>query len=362
MKVEHNEAMGSISHISDEGVLSGDVNTLPATETLVKKNNNQNEEHRPVCFVIMPYGKWHDRYYQEIYISAIRAAGYQPERADDIFGPQEVMRDVWNSTKKANAMIADLTGWNPNVFYELGIAHAIQKNVIMVTDSEDRVPFDLRGLRTIYYDKNDPDWAKALRDNIQCMLEELKKSPTSQGLVPHVFLDRSGLPFNNNDTLDESIRRALGDRKLIRNLRIFAHSSSNIYHPMHEALSSNLKILRCQIILRKFNEEQLKAGLNSREGIENFEIRKAIEQWKKQKNNIEQLQFYGYGFELSEYQIIIDDDVLISGIYVPDEKRISGINYESLLYVEKSDEYNKFIQNFIQRFDSMTKNLKSYDR
>jgi hypothetical protein len=74
-------------------------------------------------------------------------------------------------------LLADLTGKNPNVFYELGLAHALAKPVIMVAESMDDIPFDLRALRIILYDKNVPDWGSELRRKIQSSVVEISKAP-----------------------------------------------------------------------------------------------------------------------------------------------------------------------------------------
>lgn len=53
-------------------------------------------------------------------------------------------------------LVAELTTRNPNFFYELGLAHALQKPVVLVSSSEGDVPFDLKHIRIIYYDVMDP--------------------------------------------------------------------------------------------------------------------------------------------------------------------------------------------------------------
>jgi hypothetical protein len=61
------------------------------------------------------------------------------------------MQDVWLYINQAGIIIGDLTTRNPNVFYEVGLAHAIGKKVILITQNMDDVPFDLRALRCIVY-------------------------------------------------------------------------------------------------------------------------------------------------------------------------------------------------------------------
>lgn len=63
-------------------------------------------------------------------------------------------------------MVAELTSKNPNAFYELGLAHALEKPVILVSSNQEDVPFDLRHIRAIFYDQTDPFWGQKLIDKI----------------------------------------------------------------------------------------------------------------------------------------------------------------------------------------------------
>ncbi|MFI5386980.1 MAG: hypothetical protein ACHQ50_12770 [Fimbriimonadales bacterium] len=85
----------------------------------------------------------------------------------------------------AKVLVAELTEKNANVFYELGLAHAIGKPVVLVADNIGDVPFDLQPLRVIVYDKNDPAWGTQLRANITAFLEETLADPASA--VPSMF-------------------------------------------------------------------------------------------------------------------------------------------------------------------------------
>jgi len=69
---------------------------------------------------------------------------------------------VWAGINAAKVLVAELTTRNPNVFYELGLAHALKKPVVLVSSNESDVPFDVRHIRVIYYDVNDPFWGEKL--------------------------------------------------------------------------------------------------------------------------------------------------------------------------------------------------------
>jgi DNA-binding CsgD family transcriptional regulator len=152
-----------------------------------KSEVNKTIVSQETCFVIMPFSGWFDNYYLNIYIPAIEEAGLTPKRADDIYRPSTIIQDIWDLTKNSKLVLADLTGKNANVFYELGLAHALAKPAILITESMDFVPFDLRALRVIEFDKNLPDWGINLKEKIKSSIKETLNSPLN-AVLP-TFLD-----------------------------------------------------------------------------------------------------------------------------------------------------------------------------
>ena len=141
------------------------------------------------CFVIMPFGGYFDIYYSDIYVPAIEAAGLSPRRADDLFRPSPIIHDIWQMTRDAKLILADLSTKNPNVFYELGLAHALSKPAILVTETMQDVPFDLKALRVLVYNKEKPDWGSELSKAITTSIKEVLKAP--QNAVLPTFLNVS---------------------------------------------------------------------------------------------------------------------------------------------------------------------------
>ena len=150
------------------------------SKSKLASNANVEPDH---CFTIMPFGGWFDQYYESIYCPAIEAAGLKPCRADDLYRPSTIVNDIWSYTQKAKLILADLSGKNPNVFYELGLAHALAKPAILVTESIDDVPFDLRALRVLEYNKNQPRWGELLQEKITTSIREVLESPI-QAVLP----------------------------------------------------------------------------------------------------------------------------------------------------------------------------------
>ena len=130
------------------------------------------------CFVMMPFASPIGGYYKHVYKPAIEKAGLNPVRADnEIFGAGKIMDQVWAGINAATVLIAELTARNPNVYYELGIAHALQKPVVLVSSNEEDVPFDLKHIRVIYYDKNDPFWGQKLLEKVAENIVSAIKNP-----------------------------------------------------------------------------------------------------------------------------------------------------------------------------------------
>jgi hypothetical protein len=130
------------------------------------------------CFVMQPFAAPHGDYYEKIFKPAIDKTGLQSVRADaDIFGTGKIIEQVWRGINAAKVLVAELTTRNPNVFYELGLAHALQKPVVLVSSNEADVPFDLHHIRVIYYDVNDPFWGAKLIEKVAENILSALKNP-----------------------------------------------------------------------------------------------------------------------------------------------------------------------------------------
>ncbi len=130
------------------------------------------------CFVMMPFGAPLGQYYSAIYEPAVKKAGLRPVRADDdLFATGKIIDQVWQGISQAKVLIAELTTRNPNVFYELGLAHALEKPVVLVSSNTDDVPFDLQHIRVIYYDLHDPFWGDKLIEKVAENILSALKNP-----------------------------------------------------------------------------------------------------------------------------------------------------------------------------------------
>lgn len=107
---------------------------------------------KPRAFVIMPFDAELNEVYGSFIVPTLEEIGYSVLRADDLYGQRNILRDIVESISNSDLIVADLTGLNPNVFYELGVAHGLQRPVILMTQNIDELPFDLRQYRVVIYD------------------------------------------------------------------------------------------------------------------------------------------------------------------------------------------------------------------
>lgn len=115
------------------------------------------------AFVISPIGRHGskprqraDEVLRRFIKPAVEQRGYTPYRGDQLYIPGMVMRQVVESILDASLIVAYIATKNPNVFYELAIAHTLRKPVVILAEPHQPLPFDIAGTRVIEVDDNDP--------------------------------------------------------------------------------------------------------------------------------------------------------------------------------------------------------------
>jgi hypothetical protein len=124
--------------------------------------------------VMMPFSAQFMPVYTALH-RAVADSGMICQRADDIWVHDHIIQDVVSLICKASVVVCDLTGRNPNVFYEMGIAHAVGKDVIMITQAAADVPFDVAHIRHIRYLPNG-EGISTLVDDVTRRLAALRTS------------------------------------------------------------------------------------------------------------------------------------------------------------------------------------------
>ena len=162
---------------------------------------NINESTNPrVCFVMMPFADSFDAIYRLIE-RCCDDQGPKCVRADSDVMPGKITNKIYSYTKCAGVIVADMTGKNPNVFYELGLAHAISDNVILLAQSSDDIPFDLKDFLHIRY-SNTFDGAEKLASALSKVLTNITRSA-----IPHAPVADPGIrqPIDASPQIREDV-------------------------------------------------------------------------------------------------------------------------------------------------------------
>jgi hypothetical protein len=141
------------------------------------------------CFVISPIGeanspvrKSADDVFESIIVPALRELKVEPMRADMMTGPGSINAQMLEAILDYDFCIAVVTGHNPNVFYELALAQAAERPVIILRKQGDQIPFDIKDWRQIEYDLEprsirENTWGKALQNHVKVVLQSDYQAP-----------------------------------------------------------------------------------------------------------------------------------------------------------------------------------------
>jgi hypothetical protein len=168
--------------LEDEGVLSRSIQKVDLAMLGIKPRFSKvqfivKENH---CFYLCPFQEPFNIIYRDHIVPAFESVGFSIERADQIFGVEPIIDDIWEAINTSTIVAADVTGRNPNVMYEIGMAHTIGKPVIIITQSMDDVPFDLKHYRCIVYSYT-PRGCKELQEKLEATIRFLKVKKESGG-------------------------------------------------------------------------------------------------------------------------------------------------------------------------------------
>jgi hypothetical protein len=145
------------------------------------------ENKEKVCFIIMPFSEIKSKtgsispedwkfLLENVFRKILIPLGYNVVRGDTSNKSGSIIKDIITNIVNADIVLADLTGLNPNVMYELGVRHALSNRTILLSQNVKSLPFDLRDLRTIEYSlkANGP---KHLRKKLKETVIEIESAP-----------------------------------------------------------------------------------------------------------------------------------------------------------------------------------------
>jgi len=121
------------------------------------------QKNSPTCVVLIPFEKKPNEatilqsMYDHIIKPEVVQAGFRAIRTDEVSPEFRFIDQIRLAIKESAVVIADLSGNNPNIMYEIGLAHALGKPVILISTDVALAPFDLLGSRMLLYDPNRTD-------------------------------------------------------------------------------------------------------------------------------------------------------------------------------------------------------------
>jgi hypothetical protein len=133
------------------------------------------------CFVVSPIGdagtdirKNADQLYQHIIKPVCEKCGFVAQRVDDFNTSNSITQEILDALNDYDLVIADLTGHNPNVFFEIGYRTKSQKPIIHLKRKDETIPFDVSSIRTFEYDLTDLDMVTATKDRLEQVIKNFK--------------------------------------------------------------------------------------------------------------------------------------------------------------------------------------------
>lgn len=257
-------------------------------------------------FVLMPFGDEFNDIYHFGIKQAANDSGYYCERVDEQVFEGSILSRIYNQIEKADIIVADLSRKNPNVFYETGYAHALNKSVILLTQNAEDISFDLKHYPHIIYNKNIKNLGEELIKKLNWFKNNQDKNRNdSSGFLEYynkgvrisdysvitfdIIIDKNPLA---SEIQAENIRFVLNiynnGKKMVDNIREIGIVIDNVFHETRfgEESITDIVHLPDNKILIKFgggelffpqtwttNTAHIGSGEQFMEKVENAEIR-----------------------------------------------------------------------------------------
>jgi hypothetical protein len=162
---------------------------------------SQSTKPKPFCFVLMPF----DSSFNDLYEFGIKGAcsdtGVYCERVDEQIFLGSMLERIYSQISRADLLVADMTGKNPNVFYEVGYAHALGKNVVLLTSNSSDIPFDLKHFPHIVYGSEIKTLRASLARHLSHLTSEEAPSQSETQIGIELFCGSS--PLANGEVVIE---------------------------------------------------------------------------------------------------------------------------------------------------------------
>ncbi|GAH58372.1 unnamed protein product, partial [marine sediment metagenome] len=256
-----------------------------------------------ICFVIAPIGepeteirKRSDKIFKHIITPIVKPLGYTPIRADHISEPGIITNQIIQHVIEDPLVIADLTGYNPNVFYELAIRHAIKKPFIQIIDKGETIPFDIILTRTISMDITDLDNVEETKENLKQQIKNIEEGKITIDTPISYSLDLNILKKSEKPEERSIVDLVEGISEIRKTLdEIGKHVREQYYDPPTESFSSLLDVMGfyyefSEIAMNMYEiYEEVIESLKPAEGF-NDEIKMKLNYLEEMTNRLKRLK------------------------------------------------------------------------
>lgn len=188
-------------------------------------------------FVLMPFSSEFDDIYKLGIKSACEFENVYCERVDEQYYEGSMLDRIYNQINKADYLVADTTNKNPNVFYEIGYAHALEKKVILITQDGNDIPFDMKHFMHILYEK---DKISALKESLQKKIQwylnnDDDRMSNNIGCCPDIYLNEIKLEEGKHNTVSMPLEFLPNDNHLGYSslLSILLNNPSETFEDIH---------------------------------------------------------------------------------------------------------------------------------
>lgn len=281
--------------------------------------------HKPICFIIMGYGKKTDpetgktldldKTYSNIIKPAVIAAGYECIRGDEIQESGIIDRGMYAMLIHADIVIADISTFNPNALYELGIRHASRPfSTIILKEDESKIPFDLNHNKIFHYTHMGSDIGATEADRCVKELTTLIQVVSKSGEVDSPLFQY----------LKSVIPNQLSEEDYTEMIKELSEKEKHIFALVEHAKTEMIK--------------------------SNFEASAAL--WKKAHGKVENEPYFIQQWALARYKsknpserTALQDALQIINLLKPDDTNdpetlgITGAIYKNLWLLDKDAEY-----------------------
>lgn len=185
-----------------------------------------------ICFVIMGFGKKKDpdtnrtidldETYKKIILPAVHSCGYKCIRADEILDSGLIDRSMYALLYRAELVIADISTYNPNAIYELGVRHVLKPfSTLIIKEDEGKIPFDINHNRTLNYkhlggEISNTEAKKKVRE-LKDLISAIMKNPITDSPI-YSYIPKIKYPVLSEEDLNEIIGELKSNENTIYSL------------------------------------------------------------------------------------------------------------------------------------------------